>query len=181
MILVLVLLPAMLFAFGGKEEEPTAAVAPASAPTQEWIAAADRWGFTYEFKANEIEFMVAAPTTGWVGIGFNPSTMMKDADYVLGYVKDGVLHVQDNFGTGNTSHAPDVSLGGTDDVRGISGIEKDGKTTIVFALPLDSKDIYDKKFVKGDTYTVLLAYGKDGADDFTSMHSKRVAIDVVLK
>ena len=74
-----------------------------------------------------------------------------------------------------------MSLGGTDNVRGISGTEKDGKTTIVFALPLDSKDIHDKKFVKGDTYTVLLAYGKDGADDFTSMHAKRVAVETVLK
>jgi len=175
LILALVLLPTILFASGGKEEEPTAA------PTQEWFAAADSWGFTYEFKGNEIEFIVAAPTTGWVGIGFNPSVMMKDADYVLGYVKDGTVYFQDNYGTGNTSHAPDVSLGGTEDVRGIRGSETNGKTTIVFALPLDSMDQYDKKFVQGETYKVLLAYGKNGADDFTSMHSKRTAIDVVFK
>jgi hypothetical protein len=171
----MILLPAMLFASGGKEEKS------ATAPSPNTVKVAQDWGFSWEFSKDEIEFTVTAPTSGWVGIGFNPSYMMKDAHYILGYVKDSTLFIQDNYGTGNTSHASDVSLGGTADVRGLRGSEKDGITTIVFALPLDSKDKYDKKFVQGDTYTVLLAYGRDDADDFTSMHAKRVAVETVLK
>ncbi|NCB02540.1 MAG: hypothetical protein EOM67_10290 [Spirochaetia bacterium] len=175
LILALLLLPTMIFASGDKEDNSTVST------KQEGISVGENWAFDYEFKDNKIEFTVTAPTTGWVGIGFNPSSRMKDADYVLGYVKEGSLYLQDSYGTSNTSHASDESLGGTDNVVAISGTEMDGKTTIVFALPLDSKDIYDKKFVQGDTYKVLLAYGKDNSDDFTSMHTKRQSMNVVLK
>ena len=175
LILVLMLLPFMLFASGDKEEKSTAL------ETQDWIMAADNWKVNYEVKGSEIEFTVTSPTTGWVGIGFNPSSRMKDADYVVGYVKDNTLYVQDSFGVKSTGIASDESIGGTDNVRGISGKEMNGMTTIVFALPLDSNDMYDKKFVLGQEYTVLLAYGKNDADNFTTGHSRRDKVEVVLK
>ncbi len=175
LLLVLILLPVMLFASGDKEEGSSAIV------SQDWIQVDENWNVNYEFKGSEIEFTLTAPTTGWVGIGFNPSSRMKDADFVVGYVKDGTLFVQDSYGVKSTSIDSDTSIGGTDNVRGISGTENNGITTIVFALPLDSNDIYDKTFVQGDSYKVLLAYGKDSDDNFDSKHRKRDSMDAVLK
>lgn len=175
MVLIMTLLVLPLFAGGDKEaSEPIVATG-----TRE-VSVEDRWSFSWRFLEEEIEFTVTAPTTGWVGIGFNPSRMMKDAQYILGYVADGQLYVRDDFGTGNTSHASDTSLGGTNDVRPVRGSEENGATTIVFALPLKARDAYDIDFIQGESYRVLLAYGGANADNFTGMHRSRQSLDVVL-
>ena len=144
------------------------------------ITVAENWSFSWRFTDQEIEFTVTAPTTGWVAIGFNPSRMMKDADYKLAYVENGTLYVRDDWGTGNTSHGPDDREGGTQDIRPIEGFESDGVTQVVFAIPQNSGDQYDTVFTPGETYKVLLAYGANNADNFTGMHRKRESIEVVL-
>lgn len=173
---LLVLLPIALFAGGSQE---TDAVQPVSREPN-MFSAGESWGFSWRFLDNEIEFTVTAPTTGWVGIGFNPSRMMKDAQYILGYVADGQLYVRDDYGTGNTTHAPDGSVGGDQHVRPVSGKEDGGVTTIIFALPLEAQDAFDTDFTKGNTYKVLLAYGANGADNFTSIHRARDSAEVLL-
>ena len=175
LLLFILLLPVAMFAGGDKEtEEPVVSVGNS-------VEVEANWGFSWEFLADEIKFTLTSPNTGWVAIGFNPSRMMKDADYKIGYVADGELIIRDDYGTGNTKHASDDSVGGTQDVRPISGSEENGVTTIVFALPLDSGDQFDVKFVQGESYKVLLAYGADSADNFTGMHRERSSVDVVLK
>jgi hypothetical protein len=169
------LTPILLFAGGGKEDPTTVEAG------SRFVQVDDQWSFSWRFLEDEIEFTVSAPTTGWVAIGFNPSRMMKDADYKIGYVSDGELVIRDDYGTGNTKHESDESVGGTQDVRPISGTEENGVTTIVFALPLDSGDQFDAKFVQGESYKVLLAYGADSADNFTGMHRERSSVDVVLQ
>jgi len=169
-----ILLSSSLVFAGGSKEDSAVEVADQSVLVEE------NWGFSWEFLEDEIEFTVFAPTTGWIGIGFNPSQMMADAHYVLAYVSEGTVHARDDYGTGRTMHASDVSLGGTDDVRVISGEEADGMTRVVFALPLDSGDQYDVVFTQGETYKVLLAYGGNNANNFTGMHRKRTSLDVVF-
>ncbi|MFA7643497.1 MAG: DOMON domain-containing protein [Sphaerochaetaceae bacterium] len=172
----MLIIPFILFAGGGSEEAP---VASTSTPPQTVIAG-ENWGFSWEFAAEEIEFTVMAPTTGWVAIGFNPSRMMKDAHYILGYVADGQLFLRDDYGTGLTSHASDDTVGGAQHVRPLGHSEEGGVTTITFALPLQAQDAYDLDFVPGKAYKVLLAYGANGADNFTGMHRKRASFDTVL-
>ena len=171
--LFMLALPSILIA-GGSKEDSGVEIAEQSVRIEE------NWGFSWRFMGDEIEFTVSAPTTGWVGIGFNPSRMMADAHFVLAYVSGDTVHARDDYGTGRTTHAADVSLGGTDDVRVISGQEANGVTTVVFALPLDSGDAYDVVFTPGETYTVLLAYGANSANNFTGMHRGRTSIEVVL-
>ena len=174
-LVLLFLIPFALFAGGDKEEGQMAVSTGSRVVTVE-----DLWSFSWQFMTDEIEFTVKAPTTGWVGIGFNPSRMMKDAQYILGYIADGQLYVRDDFGTGNTTHAPDGSVGGDQHVRAISGKEEGGATTITFALPLKAQDPYDIDFVQGETYKVLLAYGANNADNYTGKHQSRTSVDVLL-
>lgn len=140
----------------------------------------ENWSVSWEFVADTIEFTMIAPTTGWIAIGFNPSRMMKDASYVLSYVDEGKVFIREDFGTGNTSHRSDLSLGGSEMVKALSFKEEPNKTTITFSLPLDSKDAYDTVFVQGKTYTMLSAYGRNNAKNFTSIHRKRASAKVIL-
>lgn len=135
--------------------------------------------FTFQWRIDDEDMLhvkVSAPTTGWIAVGFNPSKMMADADYIMGYIKDGKAYFSDEYGNGNTSHKPDIDLGGTDDIGEKEGFEKEGSTTIHFSIPLESGDAYDKLLKPGGKVKLLLAYGTK--DDFKSYHKKRTSVEL---
>lgn len=122
---------------------------------------------------------MSAPTEGWVGVGFNPTDQMKDANFVLGYVKKGEAKIIDEYGTDTAKHSSDKKLGGTVDATLVAGVEEGGVTTIEFTMPVNSADKNDTKIdVSGDTI-VLLAYGA-GRDSFKSKHKYRSTFKVNL-
>lgn len=125
----------------------------------------------FEDSLSTLRIRLTAPTTGWVAVGFDPVSAMDEADLLIGYVAGGTLELRDDYGTGQVTHASDISLGGTDDAEPITGSESEGETVIEFRVPLDSGDDYDKVYTEGSSYDVIFAYGQDGADDFTSLHS----------
>ena len=133
-----------------------------------------RWRVTGETLEVELE----SPATGWVAVGFDPSSMMQDANFILAYVKDGEVSARDDFGTWLTSHQSDESLGGTMDVSDLSGDETDDGTTVRFTIPLDSGDEYDRPLRSGETYTVLMAYSE--ADDFQTVHRDKTSVEIEL-
>ncbi len=128
----------------------------------------------------DLKLRVSAPTTGWVAIGFEPSSAMKDANMIIGHVSGGSASARDDFGTSRTAHASDESLGGSSNVRDISGSEEDGHTTLRFTIPLDSGDEYDQPLSPGSTHKVIYAYGPDGADDYSTYHAARGSLEITL-
>jgi len=180
---VLFMTTAMLFA-GGGQEEPAAVPAPAEsavgADGGNRVEIDTNWGVAWQFLEEEIEFTMWAPTTGWISIGFNPSRSMRDAAYILAYVDNGEVAIREDFGTGNTSHRADTSLGGAEQVRATAFREEGGTTYITFVLPLDSGDEYDAVFTPGGTYTLLAAYAGNGSKNFTSPHRTRKALQITL-
>jgi hypothetical protein len=120
--------------------------------------------FKWEIVGENINIILTAPTNGWVAVGFNPSKMMKDADILIGYVKNGEVFMEDHFGSGNTKHKADTDLGGTEDITVTGGSEMEEKTTLKFSIPLHSRDANDQRLEKGEEYKVIFAYGKK--DDF---------------
>ena len=128
---------------------------------------------------SELHIKIIAETTGWVGVGFNPTEQMKDANYIIGYVKDGEAVVHDHFGHEKWNHREDTALGGSRDLTVVGGEEKDGRTTLEFSLPLDSGDDYDA-VIDGQGKTVLLlAYG-GSRDSLRSMHRYRTTLTIRL-
>jgi plastocyanin len=135
----------------------------------QWLTVAD---------SGLIHLRVSAPTTGWVAIGFNRQPLMQGANFIIGYVLADTAHIQDNFGTSGWVHEPDTSLGGVDNIADKAGTEVSGTTELRLTIPLDSGDPYDFRLVADSVYSLLLAYGANGADDFTSMHES-FAIDTL--
>jgi len=123
---------------------------------------------SWRVSGSNLEVEVSAPTTGWVAVGFDSGFHMENANLVIGYVSSGTLRVRDDFGTAENVHQSDLVIGGERNVTGGEGSEDSGVTTISFTMPMDSGDLWDKKLRVGDTYQVVVMYGEDGADDFTS-------------
>jgi hypothetical protein len=114
---------------------------------------------------------IKAKTTGWVAIGFEPSSGMKDADMVFGFVQSGKTIISDQFSTGTYGpHSPDTELGGTDDILESGGKEEGGFTIIEFKRTLDTGDRYDKALAEG-AIKIIWAYGPD--DEITKKHAVR--------
>jgi hypothetical protein len=112
-----------------------------------------------------------AKTTGFVAVGIQPGFAMKDADIILGFVKDGQAQVFDLYSTGNFGpHPQDTELGGTNDII-MSGSTEDGQYTIIeFKRALKTGDKYDLELVKG-TNRIIWAYGPN--KDLNIKHSNR--------
>jgi hypothetical protein len=139
-------------------------------------------GFTLAITPGEdsLRISVTAPTDGWVAVGFEPTRVMKDADIYIGYVENGRVFLRDDFGTGNTAHASDESLGGTSGFTSLEGSESDGNTSISFTIARDSGDSYDKVITRGGSYKVIMGYGPEGSDDFTTYHEWVESADLIL-
>ncbi len=135
--------------------------------------------FQWSMKGDQLAIELSAKTKGWVAIGFNPSEAMKDANFILGYVKKGEVIVTDHFGITKHQHKSDEKLGGKEHVTDISGSETDGVTTIGFTIPLNSKDENDTVIEPESDTTVLLAYSAS-RDSFRTRHKFRTSLKVNL-
>lgn len=121
----------------------------------------DRMTFAWSVTGENLVVKLSAPTTGWVAVGFNPTDMMKDANIIIGFVKDGKVEISDDFGVQPTQHFPDSKRDGADNVTVIGGSESGNTTTLEFSLPLKNGDPNDCVIdPKADT-KVMLAYGPD--------------------
>jgi hypothetical protein len=129
--------------------------------------------YTIHWRSDEqyIHIGIIAKTNGWVAMALQPGSRMKDADMVLGFVKDGTVEVQDLYSTGDFGpHPLDSELGGTDDILEFGGREEGGFTTIEFKRSLTTMDKYDISIQKG-VNRIIWAYGS--SDSLTVKHSTR--------
>lgn len=118
-----------------------------------------------------VRLALKAKTNGYLAIGFEPSERMKDADIILGFVKEGKASVADMFSTGPTGpHPPDEQQGGKNDVTAFGGSNKDGVTIVEFERKLNTGDAKDKVIKTGDN-KIIWAISEDAA--FSGKHTKR--------
>lgn len=123
---------------------------------------------------------VTGPTTGWVAVGFDPTTGMQDANIIIGCLSGTEAILRDDWGNSPSSHRADTLLGGTSDLLDTSAVEASGATTIAFTIPLVSGDDFDKPLYIGSTYNVILAYAPDGVDDFSIQHELFTTTSITL-
>jgi hypothetical protein len=84
--------------------------------------------FLWRLREDSIDIRLAAPTKGWVAVGFNPETgeTMGGANLIIGRVKAGEVEVVDHYGTMKDKHKDDEKIGGRTDVSSASGFEAGG-------------------------------------------------------
>ncbi|KNC55022.1 uncharacterized protein AMSG_12372 [Thecamonas trahens ATCC 50062] len=113
-----------------------------------------------ELGGDVVEFAMVAPTTGWIGLGINPSDGgMTQADMYVGTVTSGgQVRVEDRWSSGYTMPVLDETLGGGSDVLGAAGKEENGVTIIKFVRALEATSAGDKTISRGAN-TFAWAYG----------------------
>lgn len=137
------------------------------------------FSLSWTIVGDRLEVALAARTSGWVSVGFNPSNVMKDANILmLAIAPDGTVLAEDHFGTGLFTHRPDLTLGGTEDVTVISGSEEGGWTRVRFSIPLASADAYDQALAKGKTVKLIVASAS--SDRFNAKHNRKASWTVTL-
>ena len=136
--------------------------------------------FQWKVDGDTLEVILESPESGWVAAGFDPDSIMKGANFIIGYVQNGEPQVKDHWGNSPIKHSDDEELGGSNDVTVIEGSEDENGTMLHFSIPLDSGDEYDKPLTAGETYKVLLAYSP--SDDFVTQHSEdsRGSVEIEL-
>lgn len=127
--------------------------------------------FSWEIDGGYLEGTLKAPGEGWIAVGFNPENMMEGADFVIGYVSGDEVFIRDDYGSWLTSHDSDVSLGGSDDIIILGGIENRSGTEIRFRKSLEAVDEFDHEFIPGQEIPVIFAFSDK--DSFTGMHRGR--------
>ena len=130
--------------------------------------------------SSQLTISISAPTTGWIAVGFEPSAAMKDADIIIGYVSADEAFIRDDWGDGFVTHKADTELGGANNVTLVSGREENGRTELIFTIPLSSGDSFDKNLTSGQTFEVILAYGRDDDDSYEGMHAWVKKIEIEL-
>ena len=122
---------------------------------------------------NDHEFLymaLKAKTMGWLSIGFEATSRMKDADMIFGWVDDGQAILLDLYSTGSIGpHPPDEELGGRNDILEFEEIEENSYTTIEFKRKMNTGDKYDKVLLPGQRLNFIWAIAT--YDSFNSKHN----------
>ena len=129
---------------------------------------------THRLVDDRVEFILTAPTTGWLGIGFNDRNNIVGSDLYLLHVVNGKATGQDMYVKAAGDPRLDQTLGGTDDLKIISGQEENNETTIVFSLPLASADQNDFQLEAGKDMWLILAYSAHDEFDHHSRMRKHI-------
>ncbi|MCG8472057.1 MAG: DOMON domain-containing protein [Desulfobacterales bacterium] len=135
--------------------------------------------FSWRVDGELLHVKLRGETTGWVAVGFNPVTMMKGGNFIMGYVKNGKAKVTDHVGHTERAHKSDKKSGGTNNATAVSGTEAEGVTEIAFTMPLNSGESVDTVIDPKDMTTVLLGVG-GGRDSFRSVHAYKSVHQVDL-
>ena len=134
--------------------------------------------FSYQLLGNEIEITLEAPTTGWIGIGFNDQNSIVKSDLLLFHVIRDKVEALDMHVIGFGNPKKDLSLGGTMDIKKLKGKEENGTTKIQFSLPFPSEDVYDFKHSINEQFWLILAYSTH--DEFDHHSRMREHIQFTL-
>jgi len=139
---------------------------------------ADKFVFSYAVDGETLVAELSYPTAGWVAVGFNPTKMMKNGNFILATVVDGKPVLSDDYGVSEWSHKPDTEIGGKNNIINGNCTVKDGIMTVSFMIPLNSTDAKDVVLEKGKPIKVVLAAGKK--PDLKSIHSALSKITITL-
>jgi hypothetical protein len=129
--------------------------------------------FSYEIQGDSIEITFSAPTTGWVGVGFNSEDNIVGSDLLLFHVISGKAEYMDMFVKAAGDPREDEKLGGRNNVRLLNAVE-DERTEVNFKIPFPGSDKYDFPLEYDKKFWLILAYSTHDEFDHHSRIRKHV-------
>ena len=109
--------------------------------------------------------------TGYIALGFGAGIGMMGADVIICTFNGDQAVVTDDFSTGPTGpHAPDVTLGGADNITDVSGSKQDGWQSFELKRKLSTGDSQDKDLLPGDNHVI---WATGGTADIIVRHKTR--------
>ncbi|MBV6647876.1 MAG: hypothetical protein KI790_20620, partial [Cyclobacteriaceae bacterium] len=127
---------------------------------------------------DRIHFSIAAPTNGWVLVGFNDKENIVGSHLVFGAVEDGFVMIEDHCVTAYGQHRSLFDLASSSSIRDFDCYEANGKTAMSFSLPTDTRCKYAFDLNKGQKIYIWLAYSE--SDDFNHHSRKRIGRWITL-
>ncbi len=130
------------------------------------------------YEADQIQFEMEAPTTGWIAIGLNEKNALAGSYLLMGRIADGKAEVVEHYTLAPGDYQPISALGAEIAIAMVSGQEGQGISRIRFTLPILPGNSYAKKLEPGLRYTMHMAYSRE--DDFQHHSMMRTAANVKL-
>lgn len=128
-----------------------------------------------------LEVRLAAPTSGWVLVGFNDREGLDGARLFFARVRDGQVQAEahrTDFRFPAPFHQRITRHGGMEDFRALRGQQEGGMTRVAFSVPLVPKGRAHIALASGASIHVILAWSV--SDDFDHHSRMRTAARIVL-
>jgi hypothetical protein len=137
----------------------------------------------WQIVGDTISFGLESPSTGWTGMGFNPTGDKKEgADMYMFLFENGKLVAHDEVMTKATG-APklDTDEGGKNDILAAAGTLNDKGMVVEVSRKLNTGDKTDQPILAGKSNKILIAMGE--SPSFTKAHKRgeRWELEIVLK
>lgn len=115
---------------------------------------------------------IDAKAAGWVAVGFDPTSIMANADMVFGIVDaSGSTKSVDAWSTGVFGpHPADAEQGGRDSILSFAGKRSGGRVIFEFSRLLDTGDRFDRVIPAKGTVKLIWAYSS--SLQFNANHSR---------
>lgn len=130
---------------------------------------------SYEIANDSLTISLRAPTTGWIGIGFNHENNIVGSDLLLFHVIDEQTTGTDLYVQALGDPRKDIELNGHESFRILYGSEANGHTQVQFRVPLDNQDPYDFQHTLSESFWLILAYSAHDDFDHHSLMRRHVS------
>ncbi|PCE66630.1 DOMON domain-containing protein [Sediminicola luteus] len=132
----------------------------------------------WSHETERVNFVIQAPTQGWVAIGFNEKPGLSGTYLLMGRINGHKVEIVEHFTLRPGDYRPLTTFGAPISVSETAGHENEKLSTVRFSLPHQPKSPYQKNLKPGKSYHLLLAYSQE--DDFKHHSIMRTSIQITL-
>lgn len=131
---------------------------------------------SWEHMGESIEFVLTAPTEGWVAVGFNAVDDIVGADLFMAATQDGETQAEHFYVAGRGDPRPINSVGRDSWIHSTVAETDDGKSTVTLRLSPDETSDRFAGLKAGETLYLILAYSVSADFDHHSRVRRHIQV-----
>ena len=136
---------------------------------------------SWQFEFDQLRILLAAPTAGWLAVGFNTRPGLAQTWLIMGAVlPNHRVMIEEHAILRPGEHQPKTRLGLAERLHSRAGYQHQDITQLTFMLPVKAAedDLYSYDLIAGQSYHLLLAYSRE--TDFNHHSVMRTAFTLQL-